>query len=226
MPLVSTFELLVKQIAPTDNLESLPVDIAEKLKKVARRVVQGYFLTIANTTNSVAPLRIEFTATTPKLNIKDTVIVVDIQGNKFGDLKPTQDPRKFIVDLKIPAQDTALVTLLPDLNNLDILKGVKDLEIRGYVKISRRALRGPTYDLLVTPDQRGTFLPNNLNDKLPDFDQIAYALPTANGGSFLSLKPLFFPGDFVTAQVGDNSSLTNNQQELMDLICERLDNLD
>ncbi|MBE9198468.1 MULTISPECIES: hypothetical protein [unclassified Nodularia (in: cyanobacteria)] len=227
MPLVSTFELLVKQIAPTDGFENLPPDIAQNLKKVARRVVQGYFLTIANTTNATAALRLEFTATTPELNLKDTVIIVDTFGkNEFADLKPVpNEPKRFTFDLKIPAHDTVLVTLLPDLNNLDLLKGVKDLEIRGYVNISRLALKGPTYELLITPEQRGTFLPNNLNDKVPDFDQIAYSVPTASGGSFLSLKPLFFPEEIISIPLGDNSTSTNDRQELLDLMFERLDQL-
>ncbi len=226
MPLVSTFELLVKPIAPAPTVV-LPPAIADQIEKVARRVVQGYFLTIANTTNAVARLRLEFIATTPNLNLDDTVIAADIFGvNNFVDLKPTADPKRFTFDLRIPAHDTALVTLLPDLNNLDFLKGVKDLEIRGYVNISRLALRGPTYELLVTPEQRGTFLPNDLSQILPDFDQIAYSLPTASGGSFLSLKSLFVPKDLVAAQLGDNSTSTNDQQELLDLMFERLDKLE
>ncbi|HYW19840.1 MAG TPA: hypothetical protein VE956_11115 [Nodularia sp. (in: cyanobacteria)] len=228
MPLISTFELLVKSIAPTDNFDKLPPDIAQNLKKVARRVVQGYFLTIANTSNTVASLRLEFTATTPELNPQDTVIILDILGkNEFHNLKEvTNQPKRFTFDFKIPAHDTALVTLLPNLNNLDLLKGVKDLETRGYVNISRLALKGSTYNLLVTPEQRGTFLPNNFNDKVPDFDQIAYSLPTASGGSFLSLKPLLLPEDILNAQLGDNSTSTNDRQELLDLMFERLDKLE
>ncbi|WP_414549702.1 hypothetical protein [Anabaena sp. CCY 0017] len=228
MPLVSTFELVVKRIAPIDNLGALPPAIAKKLEEVARRVVQGYFLTIANTTNSVAVLRLEFITTTPDLNLDDTVIALDITGkNEFGDLKKVpSDPRKFTFDFKIPAHDTGLVTLLPDLGNLDFLKGGKDLELRGYVKISRLALRGPTYELLVTPEQRGTFLPNDLNDRIPDFDQIAYNVPTASGGSFISLKSLFVSDKFVKSPLSDNSPATNDEQELLNLMFERIENLE
>ncbi|TVP65493.1 MAG: hypothetical protein EA343_03370 [Nodularia sp. (in: Bacteria)] len=225
MPLVSTFELLVKRIAPIDNLGNLPPNIAQKLEKVARRVVQGYFLTIANTTNTTASLRLEFIATTPNLNLDDTVVVFDIFGdNKFADLRPRpNDPKRFIFDLRIPPHDTGLVTLLPDLTNLDLIQGKRDLEIRGYVNISRVNFRGPTYDLLVTPEQRGTFLPNDINQILPDFDQIAYGIPTANGGSFLRLEPassLFFPVNPVNVDILDKN------KELLDLMFERLDNLE
>ncbi|GAX37139.1 hypothetical protein [Nodularia sp. NIES-3585] len=229
MPLVSTFELLVKPIAPPAT--NLPQPIVAQIDKVARRVVQGYFLTIANTTNSLAALRLEFTAITPELNLKDTVIVFDVIGkNEFADLKPVpNEPKRFTFDFRIPAHDTALVTLLPDLSNLELFEGVRNLEIRGYVNISRLGFRGPTYDLLITPEQRGTFLPKDLNQNILDFDQIAYALPTASGGSFLSLKPLSFPvspGDLIPVPLGDNSSLTSDRQELLDLMFERLDKLE
>lgn len=223
MPLLSTFELLVKQIAPTDNLGALPPKIAAKLEKVARRVVQGYFLTIANTTNSDANLKLEFTATTPNLNLADTTVIRDVLGNNdFFELTPVPgNPKKFTFNLSIPAHDTALVTLLPDLQNLDLFTGAKDLEIRGYVTISRASIfRGPTYDLLVTPEHRGTFLPNNLDDSVPDFDQIAYALPTASGGSLVTLK------SFVIGTLADNSSATEDMQELISLMAERVDELE
>ena len=41
--------------------------------------------------------------------------------------------------------------------------------------------------MLLTPEHRGTFLPQNLAAPNPDFDQLAYALPTANGGSKFTL---------------------------------------
>lgn len=224
MPLLSTFELLVKPIAPTDNLDKLPPKIAAQLEKVARRVVQGYFLTIANTTNSDANIRLTFTATTPNLNLADTTIISDILNNvnETFNLTPVPgNPKKFTFNLSIPAHDTALVTLLPDLANLDLFTGAKNLEIRGYVTISRAFLFGGlTYDLLVTPEHRGTFLPKNLDDSVPDFDQIAYTLPTASGGSLVTLKALE-----ITPRV-DNSSATEDMQELISLMAERVDELE
>ena len=185
--LVSTFELLVKPIAPSGNG---PV-------AVARTVVQGYFLTIANPNNFDIKIRLQFTATTPSLNLLDTVTIVDVQGtNDFSDLVPVPgDPKRFSFDLGIPANDTALVTLLPDLKT-DILPpfGVPDiltktLEVRGYVEITLQtpfSLRG--INLLLTPEHRGTFLPQNLAAPNPDFDQLAYSLPTATGSSLFTLR--------------------------------------
>lgn len=185
--LVSTFELLVKPIAPAG---SGPV-------AVARTVVQGYFLTIANPNNTELKLRLQFTATTPSINTIDTVTILDVNGtNDFSDLVAVPgDPNKFSFDLKIPANDTALVTLLPDLKS-DVIPpfGVPDvltktLEIRGFVEIS---LLNPFsfqgINLLLTPEHRGTFLPQNLAAPNPDFDQLAYSLPTATGSSLFTLK--------------------------------------
>lgn len=190
--LVSTFELLVKPIAPSG---SGPV-------AVARTVVQGYFLTIANPSNLDLRIRLQFTATTPSLNILDTVAILDVQGtNDFSDLVAVPgDPKRFTFDLGIPANDTALVTLLPDLST-DVLPpfGVPDLlnqtlEVRGYVEISLLSpfsLRG--INLLLTPEQRGTFLPRNLSSPNPDFDQLAYSLPTATGSSLFKLGGFLVP---------------------------------
>ena len=175
--LVSTFELLVKPIAPAGAGPA----------PVARTVVQGYFLTIANTSNSPVRLRLQFTATTPGLTIADTVVISDVVGNKdeFGEIAPVNDKRSRYF-LNIPANDTALVTLLPDINKPEIL-AAKSLEIRGYVEVFLAAPAQKSIDLLLTPEHRGTFLPEDITAPTPDFDQLAYSLPTANGGSLFTL---------------------------------------
>lgn len=186
--LVSTLELLVKPITPV---------AAPGTEAVARTVVQGYFLTIANTSSSNIAVRLQFALTTPlKLGdskpdiLADTVLIQDVSvDNQFQDLTPTGDPRKFTYSLKIPAHDTALVTLLPDVTKLDIIKAAK-LEIRGYVEISLISSSGTTpVNLLLTPEHRGTFLPQNLlvSRSALDFDQLAYSLPTSVGGSLFTL---------------------------------------
>jgi hypothetical protein len=190
--LVSTFELLVKPIAPSG---AGPI-------AVARTVVQGYFLTIANPNNIDIRIRLQFTATTPSIDVLNTVTILDVNGtNDFSDLIPVPgDPKRLTFDLGIPANDTALVTLLPDLRT-DVLPpfGVPDLlnqtlEVRGYVEISLLSpfsFRG--INLLLTPEQRGTFLPRNLSLPNPDFDQLAYSLPTATGSSLFKLGGFFLP---------------------------------
>jgi hypothetical protein len=141
-------------------------------------------------------VRLQFAATTitPALNqvITDTVTIKDVAGNVFQDLTFVSS-NKFIYTLGIPAHKTALVTLLPNLNektvlNLDDPNFVPDLEIRGYVEIGLLAPGGPeAINLLLTPEHRGTFLPKNLKSPILDLDQLAYSLPTANGGSLFTL---------------------------------------
>jgi len=189
--LLSTFELLVKQISTPGFGPAA----------ASRIVAQGYFLTLANPNNVGVRVRLQFVATTPNLTLADTVAIRDVAGgNIFGELLPTPDPRKLTYDLSIPAHDTALVTLLPDLGR-DVLApiGEPDLlttkyEVRGYVEISLQApfsLSG--INLLLTPEHRGTFLPQNLAAANLDFDQLVYSLPTATGSSLFTLKSFLGP---------------------------------
>ncbi|BAY24726.1 hypothetical protein NIES2100_45230 [Calothrix sp. NIES-2100] len=181
LTLVSTFELLVKPITPVT---------APGTEAVARTVVQGYFLTIANTSNSDVKLTLRFTATTPELNVADTVTISDVQGtNDFSDLVPVPgDPSRFTFTVGIRANDTGLITLLPDVTKIDIIKAAK-LEIRGYVEILVNSPSAATpVNLLLTPEHRGTFLPKNLAAANADFDQLAYSIPTSTGGSLFTLS--------------------------------------
>ncbi|HEY9748498.1 MAG TPA: hypothetical protein V6C63_07460 [Allocoleopsis sp.] len=219
MALVSTFELLVKPIAPPGSGPAA----------VARTVVQGYFLTIANTKNIPVRVRLQFTATTPNLDITNTVTIRDVLGNNiFGDLVPTADPRKLTYNLSIPAHDTALVSLLPDVSQPKVV-AEKSLEIRGYVEISRASFIGPSYELLLTPEHRGTFLPDNINAPIPDFDQLAYALPTANPGNLYKLNSVLVPDlplDVDNGQIPDATVPSGEMQQILGMIAQRIDEIE
>jgi hypothetical protein len=169
--LVSTFELLVKPISPAGPTA------------LARTVVQGYFLTIANTNDTPVRLRLTFRATSPNIDLAKTVTIQDVVGNNvFGDLTQVT-PTQFTYDIALPANDTALVTFLPDVTLPSVLAD-KNLEIRGYVDI--QLLRSSnqifaTAELLLTPEHRGTFFAGGAEAPGADIDQLAYALPTAIG---------------------------------------------
>lgn len=180
MTLVSTFELLVKPIVDAPG------------EPFARTVVQGYFLTVANTSTLDIALRVLFTATTPEITFNDAVVVSDVFGTNTLPVPPQVlggNPNKTFTDFKLPANDTGLVTLLP---SPDAFKGQK-LEIRGYVEIfllfadSYERIRPANVNLLLTPEHRGTFLPKDIQAVQADFDQLAYALPTSIGGSLFTL---------------------------------------
>lgn len=223
--LVSTFELLVK-----------PISIPGFGNPAASRLIaQGYFLTIANPNNFSVRTRLQFVATTPNLTIADTVAIRDVTGaNIIGDLVPTADPRKLTYDLKIPAHDTALVTLLPDLGK-DILPPFREpdlitqqLEIRGYVEISLQSpfsLRGT--NLLLTPEHRGTFIPQNLAAANLDFDQLAYSLPTATGGSLFKLGGFLLPITAIEDPImTPNLPINGGIEQIFNQMAERIDGLE
>lgn len=176
--LVSTFELLLKSITP----------VTGNIPNSDRTVLQGYFLTIANPNDRRIPLRLRFSATTPNLNVADTITIRDVVGNNvFGDLVPTADPRKFDYNLTIPAHDTALVILQPDITQLN--PETDKLEIRGYVEIFARGGFGNarSFNVLLTPEHRGTFVNEGRLLSPTDFDQLVYSLPTATGSSLFEL---------------------------------------
>jgi len=132
---ISTFELLAKPIAPV-------MGIPPALLPVARRVVQGYFLTISNLEAINLRYRIEFTVSLPVppdpnkilLDKKNVFLVVDVEGANF-EVPLTQVPGKpkvYRAFFTIPAHKTASVELLPKLPEaLD--PGL--LEVRGYVSL-------------------------------------------------------------------------------------------
>jgi hypothetical protein len=177
--LVSTFELLVKPQLPKE-LQQPPFD------KISRTVIQGYFLTLANTTNFNVRVSLVFTALSPILDPANTITFLDILGDNVpGDVDPST-PGKTSFPLTIPANDTGLFILQPDpalLTNTD-----PDFEVRGYVEIFLSSLSpSRTATLLLTPEHRGTFF-KDLTAADPQLDQIIYPLPTATGSSLFRFR--------------------------------------
>jgi hypothetical protein len=198
---ISTFEILAKPIAPVKGIDPA-------LLPVARRVVQGYFLTISNLEAIDLLYRIEFTVSLPVpadpnkilIDKKNTFLVVDVEGANI-EVPLTQVPNKPKVYrgfFRIPAHKTASVELLPKLPDA-LIPGL--LEVRGYVSLFLPAIfkfprfvpqsRTPV-KVLLNPEIRGTFLPNNFpspaNTEL-DFDQINYTLAIASGKGLNEITP-------------------------------------
>lgn len=208
--LVSTFELLVKPITPANAGPA----------SLARTVVQGYFLTIANTSSVPAPLRLRFRATTPNISLATTVTITDITGiNNFGDLTPA---RTF--DLTIPANDTALFILQPDVTIPNVL-AAQNLEVRGYVEISALGFGFNTFELLLTPEHRGTFFSGNAPAPGPDIDQLVYALPTALGKAQYSLRQTGFISPALENLTISDDLIPSALQEVLVTMAQRVDAL-
>ncbi|MEG5057521.1 hypothetical protein QUB60_04205 [Microcoleus sp. A2-C5] len=207
---ISTFEILAKPIAPVKGIPAA-------LLPVARRVVQGYFLTISNLEAIDLRYRIEFTVSLPVppdpnkilLDKKNVFLVVDVEGANF-EVPLTQvngKPKVYRAFFTIPAHKTASVELLPKIPEaLD--PGL--LEVRGYVSLFlppaliKFPLPGPKpiplpqpqskkpVKVLLNPEIRGTFLPNDFPSKANtgfDFDQINYTLAIASGKGLNEIPP-------------------------------------
>jgi hypothetical protein len=202
---ISTFELLVKRIAPP------PADPA-----VARRVVQGYFLTIANLEDRDFTYQLEFHVSRPTPVDPDRTLAgsafaaFDIAGANtplaLTAVVPSPTP-VFTTRFRLPAKQTASVQLLPDLTVPGLLNQANpDLEVRGFVRLRLPALRQGIFQrpqsnspvkVLLNPEVRGTFLPNDLTARNGDLDQINYPLELASGKGLNEVEPDrgFFPID-------------------------------
>lgn len=204
---VSTFELLVKRIAP-------PVGFVQP---AARRIAQGYFLTVTNLTAQRIFFGIEFfnnptvnndRRLIPTGNLQNVERLADFQDNDNVDLSTTDIWSVFLAPLQgdanayfaIDAGGTASVQLLPRLTPLLLTTQNPALEIRGYVRIKVPFFNffsgfkapqngGDKVKVLLQPEIRGTFLPNEFPIGTEDFDQINYTLLTASGQAFNEITP-------------------------------------
>lgn len=183
MPIVSTFEVLLKPQLPAN----LPPDF-NTVQNLGRNVIQGYFLTVSNVNTFDLVLSLVFTTRLPaNMELNEIVTFADTSGiNSGGSLEPVGTGNKFrFSPLFLPADATALFILQPNptdeaINNLDI-------EARGFAEIQLSSLAGgvPTgAQVQVTAEQRGTFFADATAGNLVDrgLDQIAYGLTVQNGG--------------------------------------------
>ena len=74
MPAISTFELLLKPQLPKGVTTTFP-----ELKPLARVVLQGYFLTVANLDDKPVSLSLTFVSRTPSLDKRDVIAILDTQ---------------------------------------------------------------------------------------------------------------------------------------------------
>jgi len=206
---ITTFELLVKPIAP-------PAPGNPAITAVARRVVQGYFLTITNLEDRNLRYRLDFTQSipnpaNPERSLQDNAdLVVDIAGvNQVIPLQ--QSGNRFFARFDVPAGQTASAQLLPRLTPARLTNPTPDLEIRGFVSLALPALPAGTTGILrfirvpqsetpvrvlLNPETRGTFLPNDFPVATTgDFDQINYAMAIATGQALNEVEPE--PGGFI-----------------------------
>ena len=213
--LVSTFELLVKRIAPL-----APGGAGAGINAPFRRVVQGYFLIITNLNPSrTANFFLQFTipslpaASTDAFN-REFVLGAGANVRTGYDVAADNNVpltlnagaanvnfKKFnTARFSAGPLQTVSVNLLPNLGNPDVLTN-ESLEVRGSVELFqaygglREIITGvPATDVLLSAEIRGTFLdndyPNNMVGTELDFDQINYGLPLASGNGRNTVESL------------------------------------
>ena len=150
---VSNFEVLVKRLIPPS------VDIVG----AGRTIIQGYFLTISNLNlSSPVTLRINFRAQTPNIPNPAVLAFFDVTGTNNvvnPTVIPSQPPTVRTYIVTIPAGDTGLFILQANVTNPTVINN-SNTEFRGYVTISLdEPVGNKSFDLLMTPEHRGTFLP-------------------------------------------------------------------
>ncbi len=189
--LVSQFELLLnKNQFPKPS--ALPVPLPEELEQLSREVIQGYFLTISNLSNTDISLVISFRVVSDpderRFNAGNVTAVFDIDGqNQILSFTPPGTPRRRNYTIDLPAKDTGLLIVQP--NPELITNPRREIEIRGFVNVSLQSNdNGEETNILLNPEHRGTFYKRS--DSTPptfdQLDQIVYSLPTPNGGSKFS----------------------------------------
>lgn len=176
MSVISTFELLVKP-----QIQTIPGNPGN-INNLGRNIIQGYFLSIANTMSfDVAFSATLFVGASPPVNPGDILTFFDANGvNTPGGV--TANPSNTVLTTSqflLPGNTTGLLLVQPTPARLTTL----DFEVRGYVSLTKLSPSTTPVILQVTPEHRGTFfetLGGPPADRLRD--QIAYSLPTPNGG--------------------------------------------
>jgi hypothetical protein len=185
MTLVSTFELLFKPQLPKSI-----TDQDSKLNSITRNILQGYFLSIANLTETdqLLNLTVVFTLkTSTKLKKLDLRATLDTNGGNDPvsvEFEEKKDIKKFYFTFPINPQDTGLFLVQADVLDPEIFKDL-NFEERGYVEIFiTHTSPSKTAKLLITAEHRGTFFGDNKSEA----GEVAYALPLASGKSLFELS--------------------------------------
>ena len=197
MPAISTFELLLKPQLPKDVTTVYP-----ELKPLARVVLQGYFLTVANLDDKPVTLSLTFVSRTPSLDKRNAIAILDTQdqngplsivlkedGVPAGRPDPLEgELGKTKYTFTLNPNDTGIVLVQPDATNAKLRKET-NFEVRGYVELSLSSSNlQQTGRVLITAEHRATFYDGDNLDNRAALGETNYPLPLASGGSLLELQ--------------------------------------
>jgi hypothetical protein len=199
--IVSTFELLVKDqlpkltnvvtaAGPLDDSPPVFPGVPDKLDKLRRTVIQGYFLTIANLNASELVVSVVFTFSSSE-PLDDILGILDVSGvskNKilnFDDRDIFEPKKKVRFTFSIEGSAIVKLLLQPDIITKNLLE-TKDFEVRGYTELFVSAFSSDveTAFLQVSAEHRGTFFKSLEDNEETMLDSLAYSLPVPNGGFF------------------------------------------
>jgi hypothetical protein len=193
--LVSTYELLInkKQFPKAKDLP-FPINSEQEaiLNDLSREVIQGYFLTISNLMDRELMLCVSFNVISDSaenpFNRDNVAALIDFDGKNKKATLISASPEKSNYLVVLPAKDTGLLIVQP--NPSFIFDPEQEIEIRGNVDVFAMS-DNKDISFLLTPEHRATFYKRNLDggteNPFVQLDQIAYTLPTANGGSLFKL---------------------------------------
>lgn len=214
MLVVSTFELLFERNVPKTVTDAIGFT-------VGGRVYQGYFLIVANLGAVAHEYDLEFTITPPVLptdpiqrfnrTLDSAYYVVELSS--VAAPLPPGPPIKlsdtqYSISFGIPARETALVSLFPPFlpyGVADPKRAFSDVdptvEIRGFATLFLRGFSaGLSSRVLLTPELRGTFLPETLppaagaaNPEPPEFEEVIRGLPLSSGTAGNTIYATFRP---------------------------------
>ena len=206
--LVSTFEILLKSQLPTNFTQ---------LENISRKVLQGYFLTIANPNNFSVSLELSFTVSPSLVTIfapnvltlgfeftRVLVFFDVVGGNQQVTLQPTERPDTRTASLSIPAKDTGLFILQPNPSAIiptnpgfpgNPPPPITTLLNATLLNAASFEVRGYVEIEKTSPGNAVQLLLTAEHrgtffkdlTSAPQLDQIAYSLPTATGGSLFTL---------------------------------------
>ncbi len=213
---VSTFEILYRPLTPP---------LGAGTEAIARRVLQGYFLTVSNLDeDNDFVFRIEFRISLPNpANPSRTLdgnalFISDVAGpgNVFNTslVNSPVGSNRFTTTFSVPAGATALVVLLPNITACNFFTGPDDIEVRGNVSLilpctfqpnpplpfpQLQTQPGAPARVLLNAEHRATYLPQGWPTIVAgdlDFDQTGTAVALASGQALNEIESV--PSCFLT----------------------------